>query len=439
MNISTFRAFVKRTALFGMSCLCAAGAVAADSTLNARSTFSLKALYDDAWQRQPEAKAFASRLESMQAQQKVSQSYAPRPPTLEIGGKGEKTQSGALAAGGAGEFIAGVSIPLWLWGERAGSMALADAETTRLIRQQAGAQLKIAAQLRMQFWELELAKIDVSLARSRLQNARNLASDVARRYKAGDLSKADLFQAESTVSSAEGAQADAKANLILAAQNLKGLTGKTLDIEPFIAGSKPSTAALSGLSEKLPKLPQSFADLDSSHPMIQELIAQVEVATKATELAKAQTRQNPELQIYGTSGRPEVGVPIQQTLMLGLKIPFGSDARVQAETLASKANQIDAEERLAYEKQRLLAELDGAKARVETARIRQDAAIRRAQLTAETRAFFEKSFKFGETDLPTRLRIEQDAVDGARQAAQAEIGYYAAISALHQALGLLPQ
>lgn len=439
MNISILRAFIKRTAMVGMSCLCAVGAIAAESLPNAKSAYSLKALYEDSWQRQPEAKAFAARLESFQAQQKVSQSYAPRPPTLEVGGKGEKSQSGGLAAGGAGEFIAGVSIPLWLWGERSGSMALADAETTRLIRQQAGAQLKIAAQLRLQFWEFELAKIDFNLARSRLLNARSLARDVERRYKAGDLSKADLFQAESTVSSAEGAQADAKANLILAAQNLKTLIGKAPDIQLLMSGANVSSASLSGLSEKLPKLPQSFADLDSSHPMIQELIAQVEVANKATELAKAQSRPNPELQIYGTSGRAEVGIPVQQTLMLGLKIPFGSDARVQAQTLASKANQIDAEERLAYEKQRLLAELDGAKARVETSRIRQDAALRRAKLTAETRAFFDKSFKFGETDLPTRLRIEQDAVDAARQAAQAEIGYYAAISALHQALGLLPQ
>ena len=44
---------------------------------------------------------------------------------------------------------------------------------------------------------------------------------------------------------------------------------------------------------------------------------------------------------------------------------------------------------------------------------------------------------------PSGLRLILDEpvtlLDAARQAAQAEIGYYAAISALNQALGLLPQ
>jgi hypothetical protein len=86
-----------------------------------------------------------------------------------------------------------------------------------------------------------------------------------------------------------------------------------------------------------------------------------------------------------------------------------------------------------------LQELDAAKARVESAQIRLKAAKRRAQLSTETREFFDKSFKFGESDLPTRLRIELEAVDATKQAAQAEIAYLASVSALRQALGLLPE
>lgn len=406
----------------------------------ASDAYTLKNLFEDTWSRQPEAKAYTTRLESLQARQKVSQSLVARPPTLELGGKGEKSQNGGLAAGGAGEFIAGLSIPIWLWGERSGSMAFADAESAKLIKQHASAQLKISAQLRVLFWEFELAKLEYSLAVSRHSNANSLFKDVQTRHKAGDLSRADLYQSESALANAEGNKAEAKANLILAVQNLKVLTGKPTNVDIFLTSQAHENAAtLSRLSERLPKLPSTFADLDTTHPVIQDLIAQVEVARTATELARAQTRQNPELQIYGTSGRPEIGVPIQQTIMLGIKIPFGSDARTQAQTLTNKANQIEAEERLIYEKNRLLSELDGAKARIETAGIRRDAAIRRAKLTNETRRFFEKSFKFGETDLPTRLRIEQEATDASKQAAQAEVAYLAAISSLRQALGLIPE
>jgi outer membrane protein, heavy metal efflux system len=44
----------------------------------------------------------------------------------------------------------------------------------------------------------------------------------------------------------------------------------------------------------------------------------------------------------------------------------------------------------------------------------------------------------GETDLPTRLRIEAEASDAERQAARAQVDLAAAISAWRQALGLLP-
>lgn len=420
---------------FACALLLASGLIYAAENAAAKSgspPASLKVLYEESWQRQPEAKAFTTRLESYQAKERVNQSYTAKPPTLELGGKAERSRdNGSFGGGGAGEYVVGLSIPLWLIGERSGSMALSESESRRLIKQQASIQLKLAAQVRTLFWEYELAKLDYELAQSRYNNAKQLSNDVSRRFKAGDLSKADLFQADSLTANAEGALADSKANLVLAAQNLKAVTGRT---NPEVLTLAPSKYA-----EPLPKLPKSFTDLDQSHPVIQDLIAQVEVATKATELARTQTRQNPELLLYNTGGRPEVGVPTQQTLMVGIKIPFGSEARIQSQTLANKANQIEAEERLVYERERILADLDSAKTRVESARIRWDAAKKRSRLTGETRGFFDKSFKFGETDLPTRLRIEQEAVDAAKQAAQAEVAYMASISALRQALGLLPE
>jgi cobalt-zinc-cadmium efflux system outer membrane protein len=396
------------------------------------SPAALKVLFDEAWQRQPEARAYSTRLESLQARERVSQSLLPRPLTLEVAGKAERSGTNSnFGAGGTGEYIVGFAIPLWLIGERSSAMALSDAELQRLIKQQASTQLRLAARIRTLFWEFELAKINHELAENRLQNAKTLSQDVQRRFKAGDLSKADFMQAESAVANSEAALAESQANLILAKQNLRSVIGRDITSELL----KPAQH----YAETLPLLPKNFVDLDQSHPVIQDLIAQVEVASKATALAQAQTRQNPELQLYTSSGRPEVGVPTQQSILLGLKIPFSSSDRVQAQRFASRANQIESEERLVFERDRVLAELDASKAQVESAQIRLIAAKRRAQLSAETRAFFDKSFKFGETDLPTRLRIELEAMDAIKQAAQAEITYLASVSALRQALGLLPE
>ena len=408
------------------------GALSKEGNKGSTAPTPLKALFDESWQRQPEARAFSTRLESLQARERVTQSLLPRPLTLEVAGKAERSGSNTnFGAGGTGEYIVGFAIPLWLIGERSSAMALSNAESQRLIKTQASIQLRLAARLRFLFWDFELARINGELAENRFQNAKTLSQDVQRRYKAGDLSKADLLQAESAAANAEAALAESQANLILAKQNLRSVIGR--EITPDLL--KPAKQ----YGEALPALPKNFVDLDQSHPVIQDLIAQVEVASKATALARAQTRQNPELQLYTSGGRPEVGVPTQQSILLGLKIPFGSSDRVQVQQFASRANQIESEERLALERERVLGELDASKAQVESAQIRLTAAKRRAQLSSETRTFFDKSFKFGESDLPTRLRIELEATDAAKQAAQAEIAYLASVSALRQALGLLPE
>ena len=61
------------------------------------------------------------------------------------------------------------------------------------------------------------------------------------------------------------------------------------------------------------------------------------------------------------------------------------------------------------------------------------------RLARESRGFFDKSFRLGETDLPTRLRIELEAIEAEQAFARARIDAAAAVSGLRQAMGLLPQ
>ena len=64
---------------------------------------------------------------------------------------------------------------------------------------------------------------------------------------------------------------------------------------------------------------------------------------------------------------------------------------------------------------------------------------RRATLARETRGFFEKSFRVGETDLPTRLRIELRLPRPNASPPAVRIELAAAISAWRRRWGLLPQ
>ena len=100
---------------------------------------------------------------------------------------------------------------------------------------------------------------------------------------------------------------------------------------------------------------------------------------------------------------------------------------------------MEAETNVRLERERLQGDVEAARVGLVSAQTQRDAAQRRAVLARESRVFFQKSFQMGETDLPTRLRMEREAMDAERQAARAGIDLAAAQSALRQTLGLLPE
>lgn len=388
----------------------------------------LKALYEAAWDRQPESKSYQYRVDAAIAKQKVASSYLASPASIEVAQKTDKANSNQ----GASETIAGLGFPLWLWNERSNSIGLADAEYKKLLSQYYLSQLRVAADVRDVYWSYRRAKIEFDLANSRFENAKALSLDVEKRFKVGDLSRADLHQANGALANSEAILAEAQANLINAEQRIRALFGgeKVKALES-VSGSK--------LMEPVPKIPDNLTSLDTSLPVVAALLDQLDVARKAVALAKSQTRTTPELQILTTRGREVYGVPFQQSITIGIRIPFGSDARYENKLATSTAEMVEAESQLIFEREKAFANVESKALLVKTAQIKVSASEKRALLATETRTFFDKSFRFGETDLPTRLRIELEATDANRQAADAKINYAVAVSNLRQALGLLPE
>ena len=386
---------------------------------------TLKRAFDAAWSRQPEAQSFAARQAAVAARRAVTESWTAEPATLELSTRTDQLNRGQ----GAREHVLGVAIPLWLPGERSRSAAVFDAESQSAVTRLAAAKLRIAATVRDAFWAWVRAREDLSLAQDRVSSARALAADVSRRVKAGDLARADQHQTDGQVAAAESALAESQAALTAAAQQLRALAG--------IAPMPGNNADIP--SEVLPSLPPSFADLDAAHPHVVDLVAQAEVARRIEALARVQKRAHPELLLSTTRERGISADPYQQSITLGVRVPFGSDARYRAKLAGANADALELESQTRLARERVLADLDAVHQRVVSAKLVTEATARRAQLARETRGFFDKSFRAGESDLPTRLRIELEAVEAERQAARTRIDYAAAISALRQALGLLPE
>ena len=384
----------------------------------APASAGLAAGFESAWGLQPEQRALPARREAAQAQARAARAWTPEPPALELSAKSDRLNKNA----GTREYGAGVSVPVWLPGERGRAGELAEAESRVVDSRLGAARLRLAGQVREAWWNWQRARIESDVARDQLDNARRLAGDVARRTKAGDLARADQHQADGAVASAESSVAQSRAALAAAALHFRGLTGLQPD------------ASVTAEAE-----PAADAGIADAHPTLQELKDRAAVADRSAVLASTRSRANPEVVLATTRDRVAFSEPYAQTLTLGVRIPFGGGPRHDSRVASARAEAIELQAQLAMERARLQAEHEAARARVEAGRAQLSAAGRRERLARETRGFFEKSFRLGETDLPTRLRIEAEAAEAERQAARARIELAASVSALRQALGLLPQ
>ena len=394
------------------------------STQSASRSFTLRMVFEQAWALQPEARSIALRREAAHAVRLTATRWTAEPAALTL----QSTTGGPGANNGSRDYEVGLAIPLWLPGERARKGALGEAEQQAVESRLGAAQLKLAASVRDTWWSYQRAQGELGLTQDRLGNAQKLAADVARRYRAGDLSKADQNQADGAVAQAQAAVAEALGQRDAASGALSAwLGGEGAPVTFEAGGAEPMVDALHATPNPL------------AHPAVVDWLDQALVARRVAALVAVQTRANPELTLATARGRGQSSDAYQQTVTVGVRIPLGSGVRSQAKVAAAQADALDAEVRANVERARLMADIHGATVRLKASESQLVAITRQAELARETLAFVEKAFRLGEADLPTRLRVALEAVQAERQLARTRTDAAAAVSTLRQALGLLPQ
>lgn len=402
----------------GLRVLCAMGVALLPIVAAAQS---LSQAFEAAWERSPDGRAQAPRRTGAEARQAVAASLTPEPPSVELAARSDRFNRDT----GAQEVEVGLAVPLWLPGERGAAREVADAELAILDARQTLARLTLAGEVRELYWSWRAAEIEGELARARHDNATQLAADVERRVRAGDLSRADQYQAQAALAAAEAAVAEAAANSSVLRRQLRALSGVPAAADgPLAMEIEPVAAA---------------DDSVAAHPLLVEANQRIALARGHRALAGAQSRANPELTIGTRRERAAFDAPYEQSLQLALRIPFSSGSRNQAKLAEAHADQLAAESQQAVDRERIAADIAGAQDRLAAARTRLAAAEKRARLLQEIRGFLEKAFRLGEADLPSRLRVELESFEAARQEARSRIELAQAISRLRQALGLLPE
>jgi outer membrane protein, heavy metal efflux system len=175
-----------------------------------------------------------------------------------------------------------------------------------------------------------------------------------------------------------------------------------------------------------------------NHPALRFARAQVGSAQARLALANADKRDPMALAVGIARERSNFAASSDTTLRIALRIPLGGDNRNAPRQSAARADldaaQADAD---AVERQ-LPLELAAARADLLAARAAEAAARERMRLSTEVQTLITKSWRLGDSDLPTRLRADNEQFEASMSLARATVDVQRAIANLNQAHGLLP-
>ena len=391
------------------------GLAAAVFTSGSAHSQSLRDALEGAWSRQPAARATGARGDELAARRDAATALFPEPPSVNLGYRTDRPNQDA----GVREFEGVLSLPVWAPGTRDAAQAVAQAEAEQFDSSLRAQRWRLAGEVRETYWQARLAATEQEIAQRKVDEAIALVADVERRLKAGDLARADLNQARVAEQLARVTLADNRARAYKAAQALGVLTG------------------LKSLPAVTESVSASYPELDA-HP-------QLEAAGRVTATARARfgqattaTRDAPEIEVGMRRERSAFGESYANSVILGIKVPFGTDARNRPRITAANVELIEADAARILERQKLAADIDSTAVELELAREIESLAAERFRLAADTQALFAKAFTLGELDLYTRLRAENERFDAELALTRARIEVGRAISRLNQARGLLP-
>jgi outer membrane protein TolC len=315
----------------------------------------------------------------------------------------------------------GVSVPLWLPGQRSSRQGQSEAESAAAAAGAALARLRIAGAVRELAAEVALQRAEVAAAQASSRELEAVALDVERRVAAGDLARADALAAQAERLAAGTALAQARQRLQAAERQWQALTGLA-PVPELAAAGTPLVAR---------------ADVTEDHPALQAASLNTDLARKRLEVVKASRRDAPELLVRGrqevTSGEPNItGVG------LAIRIPFGTADRNEP-LLAAALAELDLAEATERERRlQLEAELAQARAAREAAGQQLADEATRARLLRERAGLIEKSFQAGQTALPDLLRALAAAAQAEAHVLRQRAMLAQASLRLEQALGVLP-
>ncbi|MDP1564670.1 MAG: TolC family protein [Polaromonas sp.] len=387
-----------------------------ETSAAARSGPSLREALDAAWALSPAARSADSRRAQLQARERAASSWINGSPSALLAQRSDRFNNN----GGLREYEAELELPIWSPGVREATQRELAALRHGFEPQQGVARLKLAAEVRETAANVAVARTERDLAERKHSEALALANDVERRVKAGDSARVDGLQARSLAQQAASGREQAQQALARLHNQWLALTG--LPTVPQLDEALPAANPVLG----------------PDHPALQAAQTRVQAAQAALELSETDKRDPKSIGVGIARERSAFGAASETSVRLAIKIPFGTDNRNAPRIAAARAEVDAAQAELDVTQRQVQTELASALAELEAARRTQASMAERARLSTEVQALVAKSYRLGESDLPTRLRADSEKFEADLSLARARVGLQRAVSQLNQALGLFP-
>lgn len=377
------------------------------------------AALEAAWQRAVAQRETAGNRRRAEAERASIPSLWSSAPSLQLSHRDDRLHSGA----GQRDTDLGISVPLWLPGQRTARTRTADAAVDRAQITERLARLRLAGEIREVGWQMIAAQTDTVQAGSRVETLAKLADDVRRRVAAGDLALSDALAIDAEHLGAVAMESEQQQSLRAAKARWAQLTGLS---------AVPAASVSPGPSGS--PAPTDTAD----HPELHLARLSTELARLHAEFIRHSRRDAPEFSVGVRQDLASRSQGAQGSLVMGLRLPLATDDRNRPREVAAQADIDIAETQELRLREHLQRELAVAQEGLQSAHTQRDADLRRARLLTQRAALIRKAFDAGDIPLPDLLRALAAAADAESAVARRTAALGLAQARLQQALGLLP-
>ncbi len=374
---------------------------------------TLKRAFDAAWERAVIAREAAGAAQRAGASGVAAASLLAAAPSFEYSQRSDRWHDDI----GRKESEVGISLPLWLPGQRSAQRIAASAEADWAASNLEVARLRVASDVREAAWDLVRLQAEADLAEQQAALLEKLFADVARRVAAGDLARADSLAAEAEALDVRALQRAAGQRLRQAEARWTLLTGLPPVVDATEAERKPAA---------------------TSHPEANATSKQLDWSRARLDAARRSPRDAPELALQWRDDVPGLGGAAQRSIALALRIPFSTAQRNQPLLAAAQADADVAQAQAAQTADRLRLDIATAESGLIAAQAQADSAARRAELLRERARLLQAAFDAGEAALPDLLRAHAAAGEAANHQSRQRAALGLARARLNHAHGLLP-